>query len=250
MGDSDLTVKARRDLLESGLVQQLADETGHQGVVAAWIPPLHDHSELIRALEAEVFPEIPDIMQPFELACEFLALVDTRPDAARVVHAFRLSGATGFGASQRPTEIESVLLDDLASSGQDLDMAEIIGYYSERGVDLRRSLSIETNFRVGDRAETETGLSPAQSGYVALLQQSLREELQVLFAHLNEPAIRSLDNVGVGSEPIAGRADVRTPTAGGEFDDNYAPVAIYVNEENAAVLKSLSPFAAPEVRLT
>ena len=189
-------------------------------------------------------------MQRYELACEFLALVDTRPEFARVVHAFRLSGATGYGASQHPTQIESVLLDDLAASGQGIDLPAIDGYYASRGIDLRRSLSIETNFRVGERVETESGLPPAQIGYVALFQQILREDIEVLFAHLNEPAIRSLNAVGVSSEPIAGRDDLRTPTAGGKFDANYSPVAILVNEENSAVLASLSEFAAPEVRLS
>ncbi|MGQ0805047.1 MAG: hypothetical protein ACT4PI_14450 [Actinomycetota bacterium] len=250
MSDGDLTVQSGRDLLQSQLVQELAAQSGHEGVVAGWVPPLHPHSELIRALEAEVFPEIPDIMRPYELACEFLALVDTRPSEARVVHAFRLSGATGLGPTQSPDGVESVLLEDLAASDQGVDLPAITDYYAGRGIDLRRSLSIETNFRVGARAEAENGLPAAQLGYVALFQQILRENVQVLFAHMNEPAMRSLANVGVGSEPIAGRDDLRTPTVGGSFDDDYAPIAILVNAENSAVLASLSDFAAPEVRLS
>jgi hypothetical protein len=111
-------------------------------------------------------------------------------------------------------------------------------------------LSIETNFRVGSRTEAETGLPPAQIGYVALFQQILREDIPVLFAHLNQPALRSLENVGVHAEPIAGRGDLRTPTGDGAFDEKYSPVAIIVNPENSAVLASLSEFAAPEVRLS
>ncbi|MGH8984357.1 MAG: hypothetical protein ACRDY6_10860 [Acidimicrobiia bacterium] len=249
MAENDIRTQTVKEQLQQQLVEELATESGHEGVVIGWIAPLNAHSELIRTLEAEVFPEIPDIMRPYELACEFLALVDTRPSTARVVHAFRLSSATGLSAMREEDPPGTVLLEDLISSGQGLDLGAVDEYYRARGIDLRHSASIETNFRVGPRVDTDTGLSPAQIGYIALFQWILREDLQVLFAHLNEPAVRSLDNVGVGWEPIAGRYDLRTPTVGGSFDDEYSPVAIPVTPENSAVLSSLLEFLPPQVQL-
>jgi hypothetical protein len=247
MSEGNLTVRTVKQQLEPQLVDEVAAQTQHDGVVAAWISPLHAHSELVRVLEADVFPEVPDIMRPYELACDFLALVDTRPNAARVVHAFRLSSSSGLSSVLARDHVGTVLIDDLVASNQGLDHGVIADYYAERGIDLHKSLSIETNFRVGERTETETGLPPAQVGYLAIYQRIVREDIQVLFAHLNEPAIRSLDGVGVGWEPIAGRSDVRTPTVGGTFDEEYRPVAILVNPENSAVLESLADFMPPEV---
>lgn len=249
MSDSDLTVQDVKALLEPQLVEEVAATSGHLGVVVGWIAPLHQYSELIRTLEGEVFAGIREIMQPYELACDFLALVDTRPSEARVVHAFRLSSSTGLSSIQARDHVGTVLIDDLVASDQGIDHRAIEDYYAARDIDLHRSLSIETNFRVGPRSETETGLPPAQVGYLAIYERIVREGIQILFAHLNEPAIESLDGVGVGWEPITGRSDLRTPTVGGTFDDEYRPVAILVNPQNSAVLASLSDFMPPEVRL-
>ena len=78
----------------------------------------------------------------------------------------------------------------------------------------------------------------------------LHEGNAAIFAHLNKPAIVSLNSVGVEYESIMGREDLKTPTVGeNPFDDHYKPVAIPANTKNLEIFSNLIPFAAPKVNL-
>lgn len=263
-GEDALDFTPRYDLSESeqGRYQRAlvtVSRTSGRGdtIYTAWVRSSHPISNLVRTLEAKVFPEIPALMEPFEDESVFLTLIDTRPGTERVVHAFRLSSLAisgkGMGAdASRRCTFGMALIDDLLSSGQGLDVDAFVGHYEGRGVDLTKCVSVETNFTVGNRVSTESGLRVSDLGYIAIFQLvkqlSGLEHNACVFAHLNEPAVASLGQIGVTNRPIAGRDDLKTPTIGEtEFDEKYRPAEIPGSKENIEVFRALVPFAAPEI---
>ncbi|MEK9195966.1 MAG: hypothetical protein AAB914_01220, partial [Patescibacteria group bacterium] len=215
-----------------------------------------------RTLEKQTFPEIEDVMRDYEEESTFLALVDTRQQANRIAHAFRISGASSSSdgsvvansvSNDNSTGI--VLIDDIINSGQDFRINDFRDYYSSRGFDLSKCISVETNWIVGEKSEKFNGLPLPQLGYLALFRlieaRGLNEGDAVLFAHANRVATISLAMSGVEYEPIAGREDLKTPTVKPDgtlsFDDHYKPVAIPASSQNLEVFKQLSTFAAPQI---
>jgi len=245
------------DTQQADLIAKVEAQQPEPGIYSAWLDPRHPDANLVRTLEAQIFPEIPEIMEPFEDQCVFLTLIDTRPDAKRIIHAFRLSWPGSdrnahTGASIGPEDI--VLLKDIIDSDQGLSAEDLRAYYEAKGVDFAKSMSVETNFRVGEKVEPINGLPVAQLGYIAIFQgmnsQQDIADKAVIFAHLNRPAVASLGAVGIEYEPIAGRADLQTPTVGDEkFDNKYSPVCIPASAKNLEIFSNLTPFAAPQVEV-
>lgn len=225
------------------------------GVVAVWLEHDSPHAGLVRALEADVFPEVPELMVPFEDQCFFLALVDTRAHLRRVAHAFRLSSRRP-GTPPDGDRVGIVLIDELIASGQGLALDDVRRHFAGAGTDLDKCISVETNFRVGGKVKREVGeaLPVSQLGYLALFRALERFGVTgaegAVFAHLNKVAVVSLKMVGVEYVPFAGRDDIRTPTIGDVgFDPNYRPVTMPTTPKNVRVFGELMAFAAPEVRL-
>jgi hypothetical protein len=248
LGEADLERE------QKSLVNSIRQETGQETIHAAWIKQNHEYANIIRTLEAQVFPEIPDVMEGFEEQSVFLALVDTREESQRVVHAFRLSSIRLTGQEELPEGDKTgiALIDDIVESDQGVTADAFKQYYAEQGVDLTKCISVETNFRVGDKVESPSDIPVTQLGYISVFQAveklGMEGEDAAIFAHLNEPAITSLDAVGISYQPVMGREDLRTPTVGDKpFDDNYKPVAIPATPENVTIFKNLVPFAAPQV---
>lgn len=241
--------------LQGKLLDEVNDKGQAQTIYSVFLDHTNPYANLVRTLEAEIFPEIPEIMKDFEDNSIFLALVDTRPDAKRIVHAFRLSSLalTGSELDLNSENIGIALIDDLIASEQDgLNSQAFKDYYHDRGIDLSKCISVETNFRVGDKVESDNGISVPQLGYIAVFQAIDRLGITngdaAIFAHLNKPAIVSLGAVGVEYEPIMGLKDLKTPTVGDEkFDSHYRPVAIPATPKNMAIFRDLIPFAAPEI---
>ncbi len=218
----------------------------------------HAYANVVRSLEARVFPEIAEVMADFEGCSAFLTLIDTRPGAERVVHAFRVS-SVALAESRPATELGGgvgiALLDDLIASGQ-ITAEQINRYYDANGIELAKCMSVETNFRVGDKVTTDSGLRISDLGYIAIFQTMDRFQASdgevAIFAHLNEPAIRSLAALGVTADAIAGIEGLRTPTTSNGvkgFDDHYIPVAIPLTKSNVTIVRQLAAFAAPEARI-
>ncbi len=249
-----------RDLesLQEELVEKILATRRAETICTVWLPGTSPYANVVRTVEQKVFPQIPALMRSVERECLFLGLVDVRAENRRLVHAFRLCGRV-LGA---PTIIDLTdngfgiaLLDDLVRSGQ-ITGAEIRQYYDSRAVDLGKCLSVETNFRVGDRVEWG-GLRVSDLGYIAVFQVLDRLGIKddaAIFAHLNPPAIASLGHVGVQYSAIAGRDDLRTPTIDEDgnqsVDASYTPVEIPLSVENLNVFDGLYAFAVPVVEIT
>lgn len=242
--------------LQAELVGEIRELGGQDAVYTVWMDSRGKYSNLIRTLETEIFPEMPDVMDDYEDDCMFLALVDTRADEERVVHAFRLSVPT----EDRKDGLQIALLDDLVTSGQALTEKSLVDYYQERNISLNtQAVSVESNFRIDNKAnperrvEVEGGIRVSDLGYIALFTRLVEDRgAKVVFAHLNSDAIRSLSAIGVVDEPIAEHPELETPTVNGEehgFDEKYRPVALMATPENKAVFQNLSLFAAPSVDL-
>ncbi len=239
-------------LLQDEFVKSIEAKTDKLDVYGAWLPSDHKYANLVRAAEAKIFPEIPEIMEPFEQSSVFLALVDTRPEARRIVHAFRLSWP-GFAEDSSQEEnaddpLKIVLLKDIIDSNQGLDAESVSNYYKSRGIELSQCMSVETNFRIGSKVSTESGAPVSQLGYISIFaginRQGNINNKAAIFAHLNEPAVKSLGAVGIEYEPIAGKKGLKTPTVGDvEFDEKYEPVCIPASAHNMAIFTNLTPLA-------
>jgi hypothetical protein len=123
------------------------------------------------------------------------------------------------------------------------------------GMDLNKCVSVETNFRVGEKVERYNGLPLTQIGYIALFKlvehMGIKDGDAAVFAALNKDATNSLSFMGATFEPLAGRQDLRTPSTDDDgnpcFDDDYKLVCIPASPTNLEVFGKLEGFAAPQL---
>src|SRR5205814_9346276 len=99
----------------------------------------------------------------------------------RVVHAFRVSSpdiaqpkssgrhrkVDARHPGRKSDKINIAFIRDLVESGQVTDR-QIADYYAGKHVDLSQCLSVETNFRVGEKVEAMNGLRTTDLGYLAI----------------------------------------------------------------------------------
>ena len=248
--------------------QQLIDMSrekleGQEGVVAVWISPQNPLANVVRTHEAHKMPEFPAVMADYEMSSMFLALMDTRDGADRMVHAFRVTGAArdeegnvGVNPEIRQDKTGIVLKDDVIESDQGLTIQDFYDYYTAKGVDLKRTMSVESNFRIGEKKVPRyNGLPMSNVGYLALFNliesRGGEEGEAVIFAALNRLARVSLSQAGVEYEPLVGREDLRTPSVDDEgnptFDDNFQLVGITESRQNMEAFTAILPFAAPQI---
>ncbi len=222
-----MTVGPRQD--RNVLMETRATSVSDRPLVI-WVPASHPSFRALEAEEAQVFPTAPALFGADSSQFCFLTLVI---DGA-LRHLMRLSVPAMTGDEEIP-----FLIKDLLRSGQGLDLAETLDFYASRGIDLYRCLSVETNLRIGDQLE---GVSSADQSYLALFTLSNELGCNAIFAHLNEPAVKSLSRVGLEWEHVSGRGDLRTPGAFGseEFDDDYTPVCIPRTSHNEAMFEALA----------
>lgn len=262
--DYDISAEALADGQQQ-LVAKAYEQFGErEDLFAIWIRPSHPLANVVRTLEKQTFPEIEDVMDGYEDQSMFLAVVDTRDNANRIAHAFRISGASldtsgsvvaNAEFSEGRTNI--VLIDDIIQSEQGLSSQDFEDYYKNKGMDLSKCLSVETNWRVGEKSPKYNDLPLSQIGYLSLFKlieaRGVTDGEAAVFAHLNSDAIHSLQATGIEYEPIAGRADLKTPTVEPDgsrsFDDHYQPVCIPATPTNLGVFEQLSAFAAPQMYL-
>ncbi len=219
-------------------------------VYAIWMEPSSSFANIVRTYEKTFWHDIDEIMAPHEDDSLFLALFDARGDVGKVVHGFRVSRGSQEFQNDESDSTGIVLIDDIVNSGQGFTAAEFRAYYRNKGIDLSKCLSVETNFKV-QRAEHYNGLPMSQIGYIAifdLIKDSLDDDL-CIFASINNLATQSFQLVGIQYEPIAGREDLKIPVSEGEFDDDYTGVALPPTKKNVDIFTNLIPFAAPSIRV-
>lgn len=221
-------------------------------VYTVWLPSGHSFSNIVRHYETEIFPEIPEIVESYEDRCLFLAVVDMRDVSPKVVHGFRFSSKGELSENFEGKLLTGMpFIDDIINSNQDLTAEMFFEYYRGIGVDLDKSISVETNFRI-DKVDDYNGVPISQVGYLALFNYVNKQEINhnaSIFAHLNIPAIKSLGAIGVTYKDIAEIPGLKTPTIGGEFDSNYSPVDIPFSEENVHIFEQLSVICAPSIEV-
>lgn len=234
---------------EALLVGQIEAELPVEGLFTARIDPRHPFADLVRTVEHDQFHEVAALMTPYEPSFSFIAIIDTRRETRRIVHAFRI-GLPQLDGVRALTGL--ALLDDIIKSGQGVTFEALWAYYSGRGMDLTRAISVETNFRVGDRTESPIdGVRVSDFGYLSVFYLLQERSAPVIFAHQNLQALASLGKLGLEYEDIAGRAGLQTPSIDDEglpyYDDEYTPLAIPASDHNVQLFKALSSFAVPEL---
>jgi hypothetical protein len=210
------------------------------GPTAVLIPATHPFAQRLLPLEEAVFPEAPLLFGETDLESLFhflLVVVDRR-----VCHVMRVSGP---GTLSGRVESLPFFVSDLLAAGQ-IGRPEIDAYYSLVGARLERMISVDTNFKLGPRVPA---IRSADLAYLTLCRLGAMTGTDAILAHLNEAAMASLGRAGFSFHPLAGRADLRTPTvaAGGAvgFDPAYTPACLLLRDPtNAAVFdrhRSLTP---------
>jgi hypothetical protein len=87
-------------------------------------------------------------------------------------------------------------------------------YYAKKGIDTNKSIAVETNFRIGEKAEEFNGLKTADLVYHIFCDVlcELGGELNkaAVFATINKDSRDSFDRVGLNYELLMGRDDLKT----------------------------------------
>jgi hypothetical protein len=171
--------------------------------------------------------------------------------AKRIVHAFRI-GIPDENGEKRHKLTGMALLDDVIESGQGLSLDAVEAFYLSRSMNLKRAMSVETNFRVGDKVRSPVeGVRLSDFGYLSVFYILRERRAPVIFAHQNQPALISLGQLGLQYEHIAGQEGLRTPSIDHQgkpcFDDRYTPLAIPASAHNVRLFKDLAIFAVPEL---
>jgi hypothetical protein len=205
--------------LEAELVDAIRGGACSEGITAVWIGPEHRFANIIRTHEALPFPEAQDLSAADESKTLFLALVDTRPGSSRVVHGATVCGA---GAPDEGSIAGSavstgfITIDSLIELGN-FSACEFESYYASGNIDLTRCLSVETNFRVGQRVPDAWGLSTSAIAYLMffrfLVRSGARRNRALVFADVNSVSRLSFQRTGIMWAPLMGRTDLVSPEA-------------------------------------
>ena len=235
--------EAQVKALERELVSAIKTEYSTPDVYAAWIAPDHRFADAIRTLEARQFPEMPDLVnENVEKRSIFMVLVDTREDEDRIIHCTRLSGlTTPSGSQETDAESSGFIVIDEAIGKNELTLEDFHTFCERNELDVKSSISVETNFRVGEKVPERDGLRISDIGYVTFFRKILEKGGEVdhagVFASINVGTRKSLGAIGVKSILIP----VETSTQRAE-DEAYELVAIPASAETSRILTELGQF--------
>lgn len=235
----DVGKELKKQMETTGLFGHFRKKKTPEGVYAVWMDPDSRYANIIRTREAEYFPEVKELPPEIEEDTKFLAFVDTREGVNRIVH-----GTTISGIEQHPSEEHTgfTTIDELIDVGN-FTAQEFRDYYAEKGIDISKSVSIDTNFRIGEKEEDYEGLNTAYMAYTTIykLLERRRPELgdAGAFCSINQKSIDSFVNFGMDCELLMGREDFTTPEAI-SGSGQYLPAVVRVDDDTRAVFAGLS----------
>lgn len=213
-------------------------EEVERGPATLIVPSDDPLAEGLAAVERVIFPEAPMLFAGQDAdAFHFMVVVVD----SQACHIVRLSGPGPLAG--RSGEVP-FFVTDLVEAGQQVDLQELDTYYALKDIRMERMISVETNFRLGEQLD---GMRSADLAYLSLFALASMTSADGVLAHLNAPAISSLERVGVAWHPLAGREDLVTPTVAPDgtvgIDPDYRPVCIPRNDpQNQRVFTDLAPF--------
>jgi hypothetical protein len=218
-------------------------EPSSDGLVNVWIRYDSPAADFVRAHEAAIFPEVPDLLNDeVEQQCMFSAIIDVNDQ--RVLHASRMSGPRirrGNGATRSNSGF--VIIDELIAEHESFTVENFFRRYDERTRDL--SFSIETNFRIGERRSLASGARVAHLGYLALFRLVERVRPRgattLIFGGFNDVTVRSLNALDIAVAPLSGIPQQ------GPSDTVYRPSVIPSTDETSVIFEALESVALPEV---
>lgn len=244
------------DRLEKELVGKVRERYGRT-VASVWVSSHSPYANFIRTHENETFSKlhVPELFEKYEDESAFLITVDTRKGQDRAIRGTRVSSPQ-FSAKEADPESDDVriaMIQDMVGAGQ-FTNEEFKEYYKQIGINPNKSLSVETNFRIGDRAPRIKGIIPVShlaylSMYNFVLERNPGTHDACIFAHVNDATINSLTRMGIPLDPLMGNGELRTPAGDGTYDDNFKPVAIFNTAEAVKKMRKLRIFAPKEMRL-
>ncbi len=232
--------------LEGELIDEVKSQFPQESIYTAWIYPTNKYANIVRNYEAGFFPEVSQVNEDTEAHTLFLALIDTRDSANRVIHAATI---TGVDRPEDESETGFFTVDSLIEKGN-FTAEEFRDYYGEKQIDLNKCLAIETNFRIGEKVEKFRGLGSADLVYLTIFKTMEKADAQFgkagFFATINSLQIHSLQRLGINCEPLMGRTDLITPEA--ELGVDSLPVMMPYDKALHAIFSNMGP-ALPEIVL-
>ena len=245
------------DLLETAMLEYVDSIVKTPTSVALWVSADHPFANFVRTHEARYFPEVTEVSPEDDESTIFLTVVDTRPDVRRVVHSATVmrsllneeelseSSRTGF-----------YTVDSLIERGN-FSLQDFMDYYNEKNVDLSRAVSVETNFRIGDKPPDFNGLKSSDVAYVAIFELAVGDAgatdrgRAAVFATINSSQARSFERIGLETDKLMGRSVDEFTTEESELGVESAPIAILYTkacDELFAELKQFMPSIKVERR--
>lgn len=218
------------------------DDVQKDDIYATWLPSTSKFTNILRTHEASYFPEVAELPIETEANSTFLAMVDTRPEYKRVVHATTVSGIDSeqVGEERKNGRTGFITIDDLIEEGN-FTSEEFLDYYKNMGIDLNRSFSVDTNYRIGEKTTNDDGLSSPDLAYLTLFQllrsRTLGSVTTAIFASINKDSIDSFKRIGLEYEPLMGRTDLVTSES--REGKDFLPVMLPWSKSNRDLFKSM-----------
>jgi hypothetical protein len=230
---------------EKKLVQRVwAENKKEENVQSVWLSTYSTSSNIVRSWESKYYPEISEVVDDeAERHSAFLAIVDNRLNQKKIVHTARvtspnLASDTSLNTNER-TYFASI--DELIEAGL-FTTQELRDYYTQLGIDVDSCISVETNQRIGEKAERFNGLGTAEIAYLTFFRLLAANNPDLgktgIFANINRASYLSFARFGLKFENLLGREDLKFSVNGSE-KDYYRPIFIPYIEENIALFRSI-----------
>lgn len=231
------------DRIESGILEVAHKTVGEDAtVVAALIEGGSPQADFGRTIETQTFQgyDFHTAMAPYEDRSLFLYTVDLA--AGRIGHVKRVVKPLDEGERQATGMTGLEILDDRLSAPVESQRVTLDEVVAQHGIhDLSRTLNITTNMGTGrsmPSRENPYGLL----SYKALFNYCLVEDMEALFAYLNDLAIKSLGRLGIEHKLLAGREfNLPLPDQPGEYDTGYKAVVIPRSRRNLEAFTTVDP---------